>query len=104
MVYVRVAVPLPVHGLFTYAAPAVLLLGQEVVVPFGKRRVNGWVVETISAPDVPILTLAIPQSDPDAARNRSASRRSVVKIDDDRPAETALFSAIASFRSVKRIT
>jgi len=53
MVYVRVAVPLPVHGLFTYAAPAALPLGQEVVVPFGKRRVNGWVVETISAPDVP---------------------------------------------------
>ena len=32
-----------------------------------------------------MLTLAMPQSDPAADMKRSASRRSVVKIDDDRP-------------------
>ncbi|MFN7142596.1 MAG: primosomal protein N' [Myxococcota bacterium] len=53
MVYARVAVPLPVHGLFTYAAPAELPVGTEVVVPFGPRRVNGWVVETVGTSDVP---------------------------------------------------
>ncbi len=52
MHYVRVAVPLPVHGLFTYAAPGELPVGQEVVVPFGKRRVNGWVVEAAATRDV----------------------------------------------------
>ncbi len=32
-----------------------------------------------------MLTFAIPQSEPEAARKRSASRRSVVKMDDARP-------------------
>lgn len=49
---VRVAVPLPVHGLFTYVAPALLPLGQEVMVPFGKRRVNGWVIEALERADI----------------------------------------------------
>src|SRR5262245_5436548 len=39
----------------------------------------------ISAPDGPMLTLAIPQSEPLAEMNRSDSRTSLVKIDDDRP-------------------
>src|SRR5688572_7959851 len=39
----------------------------------------------ISAPDIPILTLAIPQSLPAADRNCSASRRFSVMIDDDNP-------------------
>ena len=52
----------------------------------------------ISAPEVPMLTLAIPQSDPSAARKRSASRMSRVKIAEERPWGTALFSAIASSR------
>jgi primosomal protein N' (replication factor Y) len=51
--FVRVAVPLPVHGTFTYLAPAPLPVGTEVVVPFGKRSINGWVVEGVDAPDVP---------------------------------------------------
>jgi primosomal protein N' (replication factor Y) len=47
MRFVHVAVPLPVPGPFTYAVPERLEsppLGAEVLVPFGPRRVNGWVV------------------------------------------------------------
>src|SRR6202000_673261 len=44
----------------------------------------------MSPPDVPISTLAIPQSEP--SRNRSASRRSVVKIADERPCGTSLLT------------
>lgn len=47
MAYVHVAVPLPVPGPFTYAVPQgvpVPGVGAEVLVPFGKRRVNAWVV------------------------------------------------------------
>jgi hypothetical protein len=43
-----------------------------------------------------MLTLTMPQSEPSAARNRSASAWSRVKMLDDRPCGTALFSAIAS--------
>jgi hypothetical protein len=50
----------------------------------------------ISAPLVPMLTLAMPQSLPGGAMKRSASRRSVVKIALDRPCGTPLWSAIAS--------
>ncbi|MFZ5478878.1 MAG: replication restart helicase PriA [Myxococcota bacterium] len=52
MPFVRVAVPLPVHGLFTYEAPAGLRPGAEVLVPFGPRKVNGWVIEGLAEPDV----------------------------------------------------
>ena len=46
-----------------------------------------------------MLTLAMPQSEPSAATNRSASRTSVVKIDDDKPCGTSLCSASASSKS-----
>lgn len=52
MAYARVAVPLPVHGLFTYAVPEGVAPGAEVLVPFGPRRVTGWVVETLAEADV----------------------------------------------------
>lgn len=41
---VTVAVPLPVHGAFTYRAPDGLPVGASVMVPFGPRAVNGWIV------------------------------------------------------------
>ena len=50
----------------------------------------------ISAPDVPMLTLAMPQSLPDAARNASAMRTLDVNSYDDSPCGTPLFCAIAS--------
>jgi primosomal protein N' (replication factor Y) len=52
MVYVRVAVPLPMFGAFTYSSRTPLPIGTEVVVPFGPRRINGWVVENLDTPDV----------------------------------------------------
>lgn len=41
---VDVAVPLPVHGSFTYLAESTLPPGTPVVVPFGKRELVGWVL------------------------------------------------------------
>src|SRR5579862_1971052 len=52
----------------------------------------------ISAPDVPMLTLAMPQSEPEAARKASAVFRLVVKIADDRPCGTSFWSDNASSR------
>ena len=46
MPFLRVAVPLPVHGAFTYTHPTPLPIGTAVVVPFGARKVNGWIVGT----------------------------------------------------------
>src|SRR3546814_2078725 len=43
----------------------------------------------ISAPEVPMLTLEMPQSEPVADRNASAALRLVVKIADDRPCGTS---------------
>src|SRR3546814_10115609 len=50
----------------------------------------------ISAPEVPMFTAAIPQSDPDAERNCSTSRMSVAKIEEERPCGTSFCSAIRS--------
>lgn len=52
MVYLHVALPLPVFGAFTYSSQIALPIGTEVVVPFGPRRINGWVVQAIPQPDV----------------------------------------------------
>ena len=52
----------------------------------------------ISAPEVPMLTLTIPQSDQAEDRNRSASAWSWVKIADDNPCGTPLCSSTASSR------
>ena len=53
------AVPLPVHGAFTYAVPEEVAgaresipVGTGVVVPFGARMVNGWVVDGEEPPDL----------------------------------------------------
>ena len=48
-----------------------------------------------SAPLVPTLTFTMPQSEPRAETNSSASRRSFVKIDDDSPCGTSFWSAMA---------
>lgn len=52
MAFLRVAVPLPVHGTFTYSSPQALAPGVAVRVPFGARLVNGWVVEEVETPEV----------------------------------------------------
>jgi primosomal protein N' (replication factor Y) len=60
-VLVEVAVPLPVHGSFTYLAPDDVAVGWQVLVPFGAREVHGWVVGPGGArPDVkPIVKVAV---------------------------------------------
>src|SRR5574340_538688 len=50
----------------------------------------------ISAPEVPILTLAMPQSLPSCDRKYSACFRLVVKIADDSPCGTLLCKCTAS--------
>ena len=50
----------------------------------------------ISAPEVPILTFAMPQSLPDADTNRSPCRKLFVKIADDKPCGTPFWMANAS--------
>ncbi len=54
--YVRVAVPLPVTGTFTYAVPNELagraLVGTRVLVPFGRRKLTGFVVGLEESPAV----------------------------------------------------
>ncbi len=44
VVLVEVAVPLPVHGRFTWNSPRDLPVGAVVVVPYGSRELVGWVV------------------------------------------------------------
>src|SRR3989344_8191349 len=53
----------------------------------------------ISAPEGPMLTLAMPQSEPQAERNCSASRTESVKTQDERPCGTAFCRATASSKS-----
>jgi len=50
----------------------------------------------ISAPDGPILTLTMPQSEPAAERKVSASLMSLVKIEEASPCGARLCAAIAS--------
>ncbi|UCD80500.1 MAG: primosomal protein N' [Desulfobacterales bacterium] len=47
--YIEVAVALPVHHTFTYSAPesfqASVAVGKRVLVPFGRRRVTGYIFD-----------------------------------------------------------
>src|SRR5215467_14123124 len=58
----------------------------------------------ISAPDVPMLTLAMPQSEPAAERYCSADLRFFVKIADYRPCGTPFCCAIASSTDLNDMT
>lgn len=53
--WVRVAVDVPLHGLFDYRSAAPLSPGVRVIVPFGRRKLVGVVVAT---PDKPALDAA----------------------------------------------
>jgi primosomal protein N' (replication factor Y) len=48
--FVRVAVPIPSASTFIYAVPetfvSTVAVGKRVLVPFGKRRITGFIVET----------------------------------------------------------
>jgi primosomal protein N' (replication factor Y) len=47
--FVRVAIPIPSAKTFTYAVPEtfvpVAAVGKRVVVPFGRKRITGWIIE-----------------------------------------------------------
>ena len=47
---IEVAVALPVHGTYSYAVPdnlaAMMATGKRIIVPFGRRRVTGYVLGT----------------------------------------------------------
>jgi primosomal protein N' (replication factor Y) len=56
----RIAVPLPLPGLFDYLAPAQAAApvpGQRVVVPFGPRRLVGIVVAVAGSSELPLARL-----------------------------------------------
>lgn len=80
-------------------APHVRLPGVRAGLAVAARVLFAAERAGISAPEVPILTLAIPQSEPLAERKRSASCMLSVKIEDERPAVTALCSAMTRSKS-----
>lgn len=51
-VWVRVALDVPLDGLFDYRAPGTASVGQRVIVPFGRRKLVGIVVSLPEAPAV----------------------------------------------------
>ena len=51
-VFLHVAVPLPVHMLYTYAAERELAPGTAVVVPYRTRELVGWVIDRCGPPPV----------------------------------------------------
>lgn len=50
--YVRVALDVPLPGLFDYSCKAAVAIGQRVIVPFGRRNLVGMVV---ALPDTPAV-------------------------------------------------
>ena len=53
--YIEVAVALPVFQTFTYSAPeslaAFVAIGKRVLIPFGRRRITGYVLAPIQGLD-----------------------------------------------------
>lgn len=68
--FVRVAIPIPSAKTFTYAVPGHLVTsaapGKRVLVPFGKKRLTGWIIEILSAaPDQTIRDIIdLPDPEP----------------------------------------
>jgi len=56
-VFVNVAISIPSAGSFTYGVPEGMegrvAIGKRVLVPFGRRNVTGYIVESISSTDIP---------------------------------------------------
>ncbi len=50
--FVRVAIPIPSAKTFTYAVPetfvSVAAVGKRVIVPFGRKRMTGWIIEILT--------------------------------------------------------
>ncbi len=52
--FVRVALDVPLPGLFDYRIAQLAQPGQRVVVPFGRRQLIGLVVAVTDQPEVPV--------------------------------------------------
>jgi primosomal protein N' (replication factor Y) len=54
--FVRVAVNIPAHRTFSYAVPEHLwkdiAVGKRVFVPFGGKKITGYVLETTSVAEI----------------------------------------------------
>src|SRR3546814_13502073 len=58
--WVRVALDVPVQGLFDYCSATSIPLGTRVIVPFGRRKLIGVVVATPAQPAIdPSLAKAV---------------------------------------------
>ncbi|MDX3906293.1 MAG: primosomal protein N' [Pigmentiphaga sp.] len=79
-IWVRVALDVPLAGLFDYRAGVPVAVGQRVIAPFGRREMVGIVVET---PDVPALA-------PEQVK-------SVIRVLDDLPPLPADWLKLAAF-------
>lgn len=55
--YCRVALDVPLTGPFDYAMPGPLQPGDRVIVPFGRRRLIGVVLQTDITPTVPLAQI-----------------------------------------------
>jgi primosomal protein N' (replication factor Y) len=53
--FIKVAIPLPVEGLFTYQVPqnftGQIKIGIRVLVPFGRRIISAYVIENVTIPE-----------------------------------------------------
>jgi len=52
MPIVRIALDVPLPGLFDYSCEQVIAIGQRVIVPFGKRKMVGLVLECVDTSDL----------------------------------------------------
>jgi primosomal protein N' (replication factor Y) (superfamily II helicase) len=66
--HIRVAVALPVHDTYTYRVPeplkSVVEIGKRVIVPFGNRRVTGYVTGPDESPDTEKIKAVLDVLDP----------------------------------------
>ena len=53
MKIVRVALDIPLHTLFDYTVADDVVVGQRVIVPFGKRQMVGVVMECVATTEIP---------------------------------------------------
>jgi primosomal protein N' (replication factor Y) len=67
--FAKIAIPIPAAHLFTYAVPEALVgslsVGMQVLVPFGRKRLTGWVVELAAEAEDRTIREILAISDPD---------------------------------------
>jgi len=72
--FVKVAIPIPSAKTFTYAVPDPLTpsaaVGKQVLVPFGRKRLTGWIVDIMSETPEQKIREIIGLPDPEPLFNR----------------------------------